>query len=84
MGGTFALEIRLQVTKHWILVVLFLWIAHAVALRAEPFERAEVTKTINIVSLLPEDKPAQPAMSLRGRWRSKPGAILGRNCSSRT
>jgi hypothetical protein len=49
--------------KHWILVVLFLWIAHAAALRAEPFEKAEVTKTINIVSLLPEDKPPEPAQT---------------------
>ena len=47
--------------KQWTLVVLFLWVAHAAVLRAEPFEKAEVTKTINIVSLLPEDKPPEPA-----------------------
>jgi len=73
VGGTFALEIRLQVMKHWFLVVLFLWIVHAVALRAEPFEKAEVTKTINIVSLLPEDKPAQTGGLVTGKMALKTG-----------
>ena len=62
--------------KHWILVVLFLWIAHAAAVRAEPFEKAEVTRTINIVSLLPEDKPPEPAEAgdvIRGRTALKTG-----------
>jgi hypothetical protein len=38
--------------------VLFLLAGQLSALRAEPFERAEVTKAINLVSLLPQDKRA--------------------------
>ena len=45
--------------KYW-LFVLLLWAGHAVVLRAEPFERADVTKTINLVSVLPQAKKAVP------------------------
>ena len=65
--------------KQWI--VLFLWVAHA-AVQAEPFEKAEVTRTVNLVSLLLEVKsrPATLGDVISGRL-SKPGAIPGRSCS---
>ena len=45
--------------KRWIFV-LFLCVAHSPLLRGEPFERAEVTKTVNLVSLLPQATRAVP------------------------
>ncbi|HEY5703993.1 MAG TPA: FecR domain-containing protein [Terrimicrobiaceae bacterium] len=39
---------------------LLLFTGHLAALRSEPFEQAEVTKTINLVSLLPQDIRAVP------------------------
>ena len=59
-GGTLAVQLRFSFMKHWILVLL-LSIAHTSGLRAKPFEKAEVTRAINIVSLLPEDNPPEPA-----------------------
>ena len=43
--------------KCWFFV-LFLCVVHSAALRSEPFERAEVTRTVNLVSLLPEGRQA--------------------------
>jgi hypothetical protein len=41
-----------------LILVLYLFGWHLAALRAAPFEQAEVTKAINIVSLLPQDRRA--------------------------
>jgi len=46
--------------KHRI-VALVLWATLPAALRAEPFEQAEVTRTVNLVSLLREMESAQAA-----------------------
>ena len=43
------------------IVALVLWAALPAALRAEPFEQAEVTRTVNLVSLLREMEAAQAA-----------------------
>ena len=45
--------------KRWIFV-LFLCVVHSTVLRGKPFERAEVTKTVNLVSLLPQATPSRP------------------------
>jgi hypothetical protein len=45
--------------RHWIFV-LFVFVGYAATLWAEPFDQAEVTKTINLVSLLPQDMRATP------------------------
>jgi hypothetical protein len=58
--------------KHWIFV-LFLFVGQLAALRAEPFERAEVTKTINLVSLLPRDTRAVPGDIIKGDAALKTG-----------
>ena len=59
--------------KHW--VALFLWVAHAAALQAEPFEKAEVTRTVNLVSLLLEMKsrPATLGDVISGKTALKTG-----------
>ena len=46
---------------------------HLSALRARPFEQAEVTKAINIVSLLPQDKRAVPGDVVKGNTGLKTG-----------
>jgi hypothetical protein len=43
------------------IVALVLWAALSAALRAEPFEQAEITRTVNLVSLLREMEAAQAA-----------------------
>ena len=59
--------------KHW--VALFLWVANAGALQAEPFEKAEVTRTVNLVSLLLEMKsrPATLGDVISGKTALKTG-----------
>jgi FecR protein len=49
-----------------LIFVLYLFAWHLAALRAEPFQEAEVTKAINLVSLLPPDKPAVRGDVVRG------------------
>ena len=56
----------------WIFV-LFLCVAHSTVLRGEPFERAEVTKTINLVSILPRAKRAVPGDVIKGDSALKTG-----------
>ena len=46
--------------------VLFLFVGYVATLRAEPFNQAEVTKTINLVSLLPQDTRAVPGDLIKG------------------
>jgi outer membrane biosynthesis protein TonB len=45
--------------RHWVFV-LFVFVGYVATLWAEPFDQAEVTKTINLVSLLPQDVRAAP------------------------
>ena len=62
--------------------LLFSFIALQPALWADPFEEAEVTRTVNIVSLLGKrDHPAVPrsATSCVARRLSRPVAILARS-----
>jgi hypothetical protein len=49
-----------------LIFVLFLFAGHLVALQAQPFEQAEVIKTINLVSLLPQDSRAVPGDIVNG------------------
>ena len=42
-------------------VIALVLLAVATALRADPFDQAEVTRTVNLVSLLRPQRPAQPA-----------------------
>ena len=49
-----------------LIFTLFLIAEYLAALQAEPFERAEVKKAINIVSLLPEDRQAIPGDVVKG------------------
>ena len=58
--------------RHWIFVLL-LCIANPVVVRAEPFERAEVTKAINVVSLLPRNTKAVPGDVVSGDSALKTG-----------
>jgi hypothetical protein len=58
--------------KHWIFV-LFLFVENWAALQAEPFERAEVTKTVNLVSLLPQDTRAVRGDVVTGNTGLKTG-----------
>jgi hypothetical protein len=60
--------------KHWIFV-LFLCLAHSTVLRGEPFEKAEVTRTVNLVSLLLEMKsrPATLGDVISGKTALKTG-----------
>ena len=58
--------------KRWIFV-LFLCVAYSTVLRGEPFERAEVTKTVNLVSLLPQATRAVPGDVIKGDSALKTG-----------
>src|SRR6478752_3870043 len=51
--------------RYWIFV-LFLFVGHVATLWAEPFNQAEVTKAINLVSLLPQDTRAVPGDLVKG------------------
>jgi FecR protein len=56
-----------------LIFVLYLFVWHVAALQAEPFQQAEVTKAINLVSLLPPDKPAVRGDVVRGNTGLKTG-----------
>ena len=57
-----------------LILSLLLFAGHmAAALRAEPFERAEVTKTVNLVSLLPQDTRAVRGDVVTGNTGLKTG-----------
>jgi hypothetical protein len=71
-GGTVALDFRFYFMKRWIFV-LFLCVAHSTVLRGEPFERAEVTKAVNLVSLLPQATRAVPGDVIKGDSALKTG-----------
>jgi hypothetical protein len=87
-GGTLAFDFlafdfRFQFMKRWIFVLL-LCVAYAgtlllrqpartTALRGEPFERAEVTRTVNLVSLLPQATRAVPGDVIKGDSALKTG-----------
>jgi hypothetical protein len=58
--------------RHWIFV-LFLFVGYVATLWAEPFYQAEVTKTINLVSLLPQDMRAAPGDLVKGDTALKTG-----------
>jgi hypothetical protein len=58
--------------KRWIFV-LFLCVVHSTVLRGKPFERAEVTKTVNLVSLLPQATRAVPGDVIKGGTALKTG-----------
>ena len=58
--------------RRWIFGLL-LCIANPLVVRAEPFERAEVTKAINIVSLLPRNTKAVPGDVVSGDSALKTG-----------
>jgi FecR protein len=59
--------------NHWVFL-LFLFVGYvASSLRAEPFDQAEVTKTINLVSLLPQDMRAVPGDLVKGNTALKTG-----------
>ena len=58
--------------RHWILGLL-LCIANPFVARAEPFERAEVTKAINVVALLPRNIKAVPGDVVSGDSALKTG-----------
>ena len=58
--------------RHWIFV-LFVFVGYVATLWAEPFEQAEVTKTINLVSLLPQDVRAEPGDLVKGDTALKTG-----------
>jgi hypothetical protein len=49
-----------------LIFVLFLFAGQLFFVRAEPFDQAEVTKTINLVSLLPQDMRAAPGDLVKG------------------
>ena len=55
---------------HWrmkrLVSILLLFAGHLSVLRGEPFEQAEVTKAINVVSLLPQDVRAGPGDIVEG------------------
>ena len=58
--------------RHWIFGLL-LFIANPFVARAEPFERAEVTKAINVVALLPRNIKAVPGVVVSGDSALKTG-----------
>ena len=58
--------------NHWIFL-LFLFVGYVATLWAEPFDQAEVTKTINLVSLLPQDMRAVPGDLVKGDTALKTG-----------
>jgi FecR protein len=49
-----------------LVLILLLFAGHLSVLRGEPFEQAEVTKAINVVSLLPQDVRAGPGDIVEG------------------
>jgi hypothetical protein len=55
------------------LLVLLMFAGHLAALRARPFEQAQVTKAVNIVSLLPQDKRAVRGDVVKGNTGLKTG-----------
>ena len=57
--------------RHWIFVLLL--VARPAGLSAETFEQAEVTKVINVVSLLPRQTRATPGDVVRGDNALKTG-----------
>ena len=59
--------------RHWIFV-LFVFVGHVAILWAEPFDQAEVTKSINLVSLLPQDTLALPGDVVKGNMALKSGS----------
>ena len=69
--------------RRWIFGLL-LCIANPLVVRAEPFERAEVTKAINIVSLLPRNTKAVPGDVVSGIALLRRGGIRAPNWSSPT
>ena len=54
-------------------LILLLLARHPSVLWAEPFDQAEVTKTINLVSLLPQDRRAAPGDLIKGDTALKTG-----------
>jgi FecR protein len=58
--------------RHWIFV-LFVFVGYVATLWAAPFDQAEVTKTINLVSLLPQDMRAAPGDLVKGDTALKTG-----------
>ena len=58
--------------RHWNFV-LFGFAGYVATLWAEPFDQAEVTKTINLVSLLPQDVRAEPGDLVKGDTALKTG-----------
>jgi hypothetical protein len=56
-----------------LIFVLYLFAPHLAGLEAEPFEQAEVTKAINIVSLLPHDRRAVAGDVVKGNTGLKTG-----------
>ena len=56
----FLLSVRAALVTHWITALVLCATLQAGA-QAEPFKQAEVTKTVNIVSLLPEMQSPRPA-----------------------
>jgi FecR protein len=58
--------------RHWIFV-LFVFVGYVATLWAEPFDQAKVTKTINLVSLLPQDVRAAPGDLVKGDTALKTG-----------
>jgi FecR protein len=53
--------------------LVFLFVGYVATLWAEPFDQAEVTKTINLVSLLPQDMRAAPGDLVKGDTALKTG-----------
>jgi FecR protein len=56
-----------------ILFVLLMFVGYVSVLQARPFEQAEVTKAINIVSLLPQATRAVPGDIVKGNTGLKTG-----------
>ena len=56
-----------------LILVLFLFAGQLFPARAEPFERAEVIKAINLVSLLPQSERAVPGDIIKGNTGLKTG-----------
>ena len=67
-----------------LILVLLLFAGHLAASQAEPFERAEVVKAINLVSLLPRSTRAVPGDIIKGNTGLKTEVTRGLNYSSRT
>jgi FecR protein len=63
---------RFKAMNRWILILLLL-LGHVATLRAEPFNQAEVTKTINLVSLLPQRTRAVRGDLIKGSMALQTG-----------